>query len=359
MKRIPFGIIGAGWRTEFYLRIVHALPERFTATGVLIRNPEKRSTFAKRWPEIPVVDTIDALLETPQTPRFIVVSVPSAATPDCIISCSERNIPVLCETPPAPDLAGLHRLHKLTEQGACVQVAEQYGLQPLHAAWLHLASSGLIGQVTQAQVSVAHGYHGIHLMRRLLGIGFEPVTIEARPFGAPLVQGPGRNGPPSSETIVQDEQLLARFDFTSGRLGFFDFTGAQYFSWIRSNRVLVRGERGEFDSSSVRWLHDFRTPLSAPIVRQDTGHGANLEGFYHKGYTLGADWIYQNPVAPGRLADDEIAVADCILRMARHLDGGPSYVDLREASHDQYLSLLLQQAATTGQSVMSERQPWM
>ena len=39
---IKFGIIGAGWRSEFYLRIAMLVPEIFSVSGIYIRNPEKR-----------------------------------------------------------------------------------------------------------------------------------------------------------------------------------------------------------------------------------------------------------------------------------------------------------------------------
>lgn len=46
-----------------------------------------------------------------------------------------------------------------------------------------IVKAGLLGEVTQAQVSAAHGYHGISLIRRYLGIKYEPVKITARRFG--------------------------------------------------------------------------------------------------------------------------------------------------------------------------------
>ncbi len=358
MKPILFSIIGGGWRAESFVRIARALPEWFEVAGVLIRNPSKRADFERKW-GVKTAGTLDELPVVSSASRFVIVCVPAAVAPDCMFECAARGVPVLCETPPALDLAGLIRLHALTEQGARVQVAEQYSFQPLHAAWLRIAESGRLGEVSQVQVSIAHGYHGIHLMRRFLGVEFQKATIEARPFFAPLIEGPGRGGPPPRENTVKDEQMHARFDFEHGKLGLFDFTGAQYFSWIRANRILVRGERGELDTAQVRWLQDFRTPLSAPLQRHDAGHGGNLEGFHHKGYTLGAEWVYQNPFAPGRLSDDEIAMADCLRRMADYCEGGPSFSDLRQASQDQYLSLLLQQAASTGRPVVSEHQPWM
>lgn len=45
MSPIQYGIVGAGWRSEFYLRIMKAMPERFEITGMVIRNPEKRPRF--------------------------------------------------------------------------------------------------------------------------------------------------------------------------------------------------------------------------------------------------------------------------------------------------------------------------
>lgn len=40
-NRIEFGIIGGGWRAEFFLRIAKMLPERFNITGIMVRNPGK------------------------------------------------------------------------------------------------------------------------------------------------------------------------------------------------------------------------------------------------------------------------------------------------------------------------------
>ena len=41
MDKIRFGLIGSGWRAEFYIRIAKALPGIFDLTAVLIRDSEK------------------------------------------------------------------------------------------------------------------------------------------------------------------------------------------------------------------------------------------------------------------------------------------------------------------------------
>ena len=67
-----------------------------------------------------------------------------------------------------------------------VQVAEQYLLMPAHAARLAAVRDGAIGAPTSVQVSSTHLYHAVSMIRGLLGVGFEPVTVTARAFTAPL-----------------------------------------------------------------------------------------------------------------------------------------------------------------------------
>ena len=47
MDKIRFGLIGSGWRAEFYIRIAKALPERFDLAAVMIRDQEKGKAFLK------------------------------------------------------------------------------------------------------------------------------------------------------------------------------------------------------------------------------------------------------------------------------------------------------------------------
>ena len=55
---------------------------------------------------------------------------------------------------------------------------------------------------------------------------------------------------------------------------------------------------------------------------------------------------------------DELAVAELMHRMAGFVDTGANVYSLAEASHDQYLALLVQRAAENGSETESARMPW-
>src|ERR1700683_198395 len=181
---IVFGLVGGGWRAEFYFQIAQELPGRFRVAGCFARSEATRNGIKQAW-DIPVFDTIDGLLS--EGPDFVVTSVPWAASGPLMVELAAQNMPVLAETPPASDLEAMVSLWQNLPDNARVQVAEQYAFQPLHAARLAFVRAGKLGEISQVQVSVAHGYHGISLIRKFLGVSFENVVIRASAFKSPLI----------------------------------------------------------------------------------------------------------------------------------------------------------------------------
>lgn len=355
MTTATFGIIGSGWRSDFYLRIARQLENRFHVAGMVVRDANKAMHIEDTW-RISTYRTIEDLLRI-QKLDFIVLCVSRSAVSSLLFHLANYNIPILSETPPASTLSDLIALHQLTKRNAKIQIAEQYAFQPLHAARLAMVASGKLGTVTQAQVSAARVYHGMSLIRKYLSVMFEPVVITAHSFIAPVIEGPSRNGHPIEEKVVQSEQVIAYMDF-GNKFGVYDFSIGQYFSWIRSHRVLIRGERGEVHDAQVRYLANFDTPITLNLLRQDAGMDGNLEGFYHKGILAGNEWIYRNPFWPARLTDEEIAIATCLNKMKDYSNGGPSFYSLAEASQDQYLSLLIEDSTVLQRSIRSMPQIW-
>lgn len=353
--KIGYGIIGSGWRAQFYLRLAGELPDMFEVCGLVTRDEEKGKNFEREW-GIKTYRTVDDLLKW-SAPDFVVVSVAKQVAAGTITALAERGVPVLAETPPAPDLEQLIELNTLVRQGAKIQVAEQYHLQPLHAARLAVAVTGKLGAINQVQVSVSHGYHAVSLIRKFLEVGFENPEIRAFEYGTSFIAGPGRSGLPEQEQRLNVKQQIALLDF-GGKLAVYDFAENQHRSFIRAQRILIRGDRGEITNNEVRYLKDFRTPVELPLLRKNTGEDGNLEGHYLKGILAGEEWVYQNPFIPAKLSDEEIAIAACLQKMNIYCHGGPDFYSLAEASQDQYLALMINQSIQRGEKIIPSTQPW-
>ena len=354
MAPIRFGLIGAGWRAEFFLRVAQARPDFFECVGIVGRSAGRAAALAQRFNSRAFDGSRDMVGVT--RPDFVVTSVPWATAPELMRELARDGMPVLSETPPAPTIDALDELWRMLGSSAPVQIAEQYAFQPHHAARLGFVYGGKLGPISQVQISVAHGYHGVNLMRRFLGVGFEGARLSGRRFRSRVVSAGGRGGPPQHEQIVEIEQDIVTFDY-DGRLGIYDFTGEQYFSHIREPRLLVRGERGELFNDSAVYMREVNMPVRVRFERHEGGQGGNLEGKFLKGIQCGEEWLYRNVFAPAPLPDDDIAVATCLLLMGDFARGGASFYSLAEACQDTYLSFLMNDAAQHG-SAVAEQKIW-
>jgi hypothetical protein len=291
-------------------------------------------------------------------PNFVVLSVPRSVTVSWLEELVTAGVPVLAETPPAEDVEGLGRVHELVaSQRGRVQVAEQYQYQPLHAARLALTHDGVIGQVRMVSLSVCHDYHAFSLMRRHLGVCGEPAVLRATTFRSNIESGFDHSGPRRASSTIEEVRTLGLVDFGS-RLGVYDFADRQYSSYIRLPRVSLRGTRGEISDHVVRVLPGLDEPVTMELSREETGRDGDLGGYSLRGISLSDRWVYRNPFPGARLSDDEIAVATAMELMGQYVDGGPPFYGVADASQDHYLSLSLHRAASSGEVVRTEPQPW-
>lgn len=354
-RPVSFAVVGGGYRAGYFLKIARELPGRFRVTGVVTRRADTGAVLEHDW-GVPTFRSLDALLEA-GTPDFVVVSVAKEASVEVIADVVGRGLPVLAETPPAVDVAGLVELHGMVRAGATVQVAEQYHLEPLVRAQIAVARSGRLGRASWASVSLAHDYHGISVLRRLLGITFEDADVSGHEFSSRVRAGPDRRGDPRDERWAPELHTSGRFDF-GDQLGTYEFVSDQYRSWLRSPSLLVRGDLGELRDEEVRSLRDFRTPLRQPITRVAAGGSGSHEGLFLRALVLGDTTVYENDFLPARLADDELSVATLLARMGDHVNGGPEVYSLAEACQDQYLQLVLHQAIAARETIRTETQVW-
>lgn len=356
MEKIKIGLIGGGWRAEFYVRAAQQLPEQFTIVGAFLRSPEKAAEFTEKF-GIPAVTALDRLLAVPMD--YAVLAVKRDFMLPFLERLFQAQIPVLCETTPAPSFEALRQLWALAQRyRPRINVAEQYFLQPYHQSVLQVIAGGLIGEVGSVKLSMMHGYHAANMIRRYLGLGFENCTICGKRYAVPSVQTCGRNGPDFSGRIAEFRRSLAVLDFENGKTALYDFNHDQYFSRIRSSHLCVSGVRGEIYDLDVRSLDREFRPVRETMERLDLGAYGNLEGYCLAGFRLGGQVLYRNPFPGARLSDEEIAVASCMRKMGEALRGQADFYPLREALQDSYLALMMERAEETGAPVRTETQPW-
>jgi predicted dehydrogenase len=286
----------------------------------------------------------------------MVVSVPRAIAPDYVRTITAAGIPVLTETPPAAELDGLNQL--FAELGSApIQVAEQYRYQPQHAARLAIAASGALGEVHTAEVSAAHEYHGVSLIRSVLGMGFDPVEITAHAISDQVVSSRGRDGWKEFPERVDATRTWGLLRFARS-IGVYDWADEQYVSPIRSRHTTLRGTTGELRDDTVRQLAEVGRSTTLRLAREATGIDGDLEGSFLRRIALGPDVVYENRFVGARLNDDELAVAEVMTKMGQFVRTGEPFYPLADGCHDHYLGMLMSESARTGQTVSSSPQAW-
>jgi predicted dehydrogenase len=334
-----FAVVGAGFRAAAYPRLAAGLDD-VSCVGVVARTPRRSPA--------PVFTSLDECLAAAR-PDFLVTALPWTVNPGVLGQAVDRGVPVLSETPPAADLAGLRALWAAVGGSGLVQVAEQYRLMPTHAARAAAVRSGVIGAPAQAQVSSTQLYHAVSLIRGLLGAGRGPVTVRATRHVAALVDPLDRAGWTDDHTPKPATTTIALLDLGAGRSALYDFTDHQTRNQLRFRRILVRGSHGELRDDEIVRQAAPRTIVRSPLVR-DPGN---------RHITCGSEVLYRNPYPGRRWNDDEIATATLLQATAAWVRGaGPPPYPLAEGAHDHQVGLAIEEAADTGRTVTTTAEPW-
>ena len=344
-----FAMIGSGWRGRMFLDVAQALGT-VRCGGVVVRTP--RTLEVATYPSLAA-----CLAEVPVD--FVLTVTPPAVTPAVVAEVVGRGLPVLVETPPAPDLDGLRALWSAVGGTGLVQVAEQYLMMPSHAARAAVIRAGAIGVPTQAQVSSTQLYHAVSLIRGLLAVGRTPVSVRSSRFSAPLISPLNRLGWTDDPEPRPTTTTIATLDFGDGRSGLYDFTEQQTRNQLRFRRLTVRGSAGELHNDEVVRLSGPRTLVRTPLVRRHIGHDLDLNGFDTEHISFGNDIVYRNPYVGRRWMDEEIAMATMLERMAAWVDGnGPEPYPLAEGLQDQQIALAIAESAERDETVRTSAEAW-
>lgn len=317
---INFVIIGGGWRAEFYLRIAKALPEKFQVSAICVRNPKRRQYIADKF-NVKVLSCIEECLK--ESFDFIVNCINKEDISDLSIGLADRGYYVLSETP----------VMKKPKQGHCyekIQVAEQFHLKGTYQALKKIIDAGVIGTVNHIQLSVAHNYHAMSMLRFLLDDNEMPSLIGYHILENKMFRTHGRIGEFAEKTEEITEQQIKIYQFKNAT-AIYDYNIEQYFSPIRKDRILIRGTRGEIENNQVRYLNSDNKAICGDIKMVMSGL---LDGFHIDKITFEDKVLFEFPFKEARLSEEETAIAQCLIDMSNYIKTGKGLYAYERAYED-------------------------
>ena len=317
---IRFAVIGSGWRSLFYVRIARALPDMFELTALLCRGQEKADRIQKEY-GIHTTTSEDEIIAS--KPDFVVSAVNKSSMSDVVRYWAAKGIPVLSETPAGLDIDILKAIRQDVENGARIQVAEQYFLYPSIKALIDECKSGTIGEPVSLTISAMHDYHAASVIRRMLGTGLEDVAITGKTFFMKVTDTRTRYEVLTEGRVVEKEEKHLVMEYADGKTAFYDFMSDQYRSPIRNRYINLRGTRGEIINDTVYYLD--KDNLAACKKLDIT-----------------------NPYGYAGLSEDEAAITGILLGMKNYVDTGKEVYPMDEALYDAYIGILMCEAGKPG-----------
>ena len=332
---LSYLVVGSGYRSEYFARIAMKHRDLFRAM-FLCRSAEKAGAVSARTGVGATTATQEALAFRPD---FVVVAVSRDHMAEVAIEWIERGYPVVTETPVGASREELETLWGLSRRGAKIVCCEQYHRYPILANGLAQVQAGRIGEPISAYLSLAHDYHGISLIRRMLGVRGEACTIRGARSAHDVAATDSRYGAILDGSPAKEERDVAHITFSSGKTAVYDFASIQYRSFIRMRHLTVRGEKGEWSDRIITHVGEdnapqriFLMPEIFPAYRQlDTQALRDIRKSWTPELFLDTE-------------QDEFAIASILLDMEAYLKGGPSPYPLEEALDDAWFWLKLNEA---------------
>ena len=248
----------------------------------------------------------------------------------------------------------LLQLWNLSQNSARIAVAEQYHRYPDMIAGLQAVSDGRIGTPGSAYLSLAHDYHGMSLLRRMLLTEGESYSIRGERTMYPVTETDSRTGPLPGNPVRERARDLVWVSFDSGKKALYDFSGVQYHSFIRSRHVLVRGDRGEWCDTVLYCLDNHGQPVREELRPVIPERYRELD----TALLRDARRVPRTGLSMDNL-QDEFAMASMLYDMKDFLENGTEVYPLREALEDAYFRILMEEAlAEPWKEVRAGKMPW-
>lgn len=294
-RRIRFGFIGGGHRVEtIYAPVMKALSEEVEVCGVATSSPEGAKRISQKTGWVGGTDS-RALVER-EKPDGLIVAVPPGSVDSVYLGLVELGVPLLLETPACwNERTGRRLLKEGRKRKLLAGVAEQFPFLPEFQLQRKLISLGLIGHVKSVVNNFAvYDYHGIALLRSLLGSDRKPVAAQA------VYLNMGQN----------ERWLMGSFTMDDGSFAAHAYSPAYEKVHHRdSGGLKVYGSAGTLLPGEARFEMGNSKSMVSKIFREE--ERGELKSLHVD--TIDGVVRWENPFLGHGLTDEQIAVG-CLVR---------------------------------------------
>ena len=183
--------------------------------------------------------------------------------------------------------------------------------------------------------------------------------MRGKRYEFPVTETDSRYGAVTDGSIKQWNRECIAIEFMSDRsairkIAYYDFSGVQYHSFIRSRHLNVQGRDGEWNDTVLRYIGENGLPVKEPVLPYLDPKYKGIETDELR--QIASQW---NPYLELDSDQDEYAIASMMLDMREYLEGGKEVYPLAEALEDAYTWILMNRAVENPQeAVWSENMPW-
>ena len=293
MAKRRIAIVGLGMVVDTHVRSLVDLKERAEIAAAFSPTEARRSGFAARWPDVPVVDNLDAIVSDASIDAVIVLT-PAASHLEVAKRCAEAGKHVLLEKPVEITTARAEQLVETCERaGVTLGIVFQYRFREAAMRLRAVIESGKLGALVGASASIRlwrpQSYYdepGRGTLARdgggvLITQAIHPLDLLLSLTG-PVAEVTGFAKTSALHQMETEDLVAAAWCFANGAIGSVDATTAAYpGAPERLEFIFEKGTASLVGTGlDIRWL-DGSTESVAPASTTG-GTGADPMAFPHQ-----------------------------------------------------------------------------
>jgi len=321
-------IVGSGYRSMFYLRVIKAMPKEFRLVAMLTRSKETAREVSSR--EGIIVKTNPEEFFNADIDLVIVASSKTNIAKTALLWAS-KGFKVLMETPAGINEEDFNCLLSSKYKNN-IMVAEQYHRYPSLQALKKVLDRGIIGDILDLKLSLCHDYHAISLMRFFLGDLNNPKLLSKAEYSLPILETGNRAGIKYDGDIKDYKRAVAVFEFENNRHATYDFSSLLYHTEIATSSLRIQGSLGEYIDGALSYAIRDESGIYN-FKKEELETKVDIETNEIRAIRFNNEDLWTNDYLGLGFNNDEIGIADFLM-------GKASY-SLEDAVFDARLGLLI------------------